>query len=48
MQEIENKTNNISAATEQTTASINEVSQRSLQTNEMAEELERIVGQFKL
>ncbi|MFC5603416.1 methyl-accepting chemotaxis protein [Sporosarcina koreensis] len=48
MQEIENKTNNISAATEQTTASINEVSQRSLQTNEMANELEKIVGRFKL
>lgn len=48
MQEIENKTNNISAATEETTASINEVSQRSLHTNEMAGELEKIVGQFKL
>lgn len=48
MQEIENKTNNISAATEQTTASINEVSQRSLQTNEMARDLEKVVGQFKL
>lgn len=48
MQEIENKTNNISAATEQTTASINEVSHRSLQTNEMARDLEKVVGQFKL
>lgn len=48
MQEIENKTNDISAATEQTTASINEVSQRSLQTNEMAQDLEKVVGQFTL
>ncbi|WP_060210464.1 methyl-accepting chemotaxis protein [Sporosarcina koreensis] len=48
MQEIENKTNNISAATEQTTASINEVSHRSLHTNEMARDLEKVVGQFKL
>lgn len=48
MQEIENKTNDISAATEQTTASINEVSHRSLQTNEMAQDLEKVVGQFTL
>ncbi|WP_432358791.1 methyl-accepting chemotaxis protein [Sporosarcina sp. UB5] len=48
MQEIEDKTNNISAATEQTTASISEVSHQSSQTNRMAEELERVVGQFKL
>lgn len=48
IQEIEGKTNDILAATEQTTASINEVANSSLETNKMAEKLEQAVDKFKL
>ncbi|GEN82610.1 hypothetical protein SLU01_09220 [Sporosarcina luteola] len=48
IQEIEGKTNDILAATEQTNASINEVANSSLETNKMAEKLERVVDKFKL
>ncbi|MBB4826076.1 methyl-accepting chemotaxis protein [Sporosarcina luteola] len=44
--EIEEKTNNISSATEETTASIMEVASRSGETKAMAEELKTIVDQF--
>ncbi|QTD41986.1 methyl-accepting chemotaxis protein [Sporosarcina sp. Te-1] len=44
--EIEEKTNTISSATEETTASIMEVANRSGETKVMAEELKTIVGQF--
>ena len=45
---IENTTIEISAASEQTSASIDEVTNRSIETSEMAQELEEVVGQFKL
>ncbi len=45
---IDDMTNNISAATEQTSASIDEVAIRSNEMSHMAQELEKIVGQFKL
>ncbi|PIC81664.1 chemotaxis protein [Sporosarcina sp. P18a] len=48
VQNIEDMTNNIAAAAEQTTASIEEISERSTQTNQMARELEVFVGSFKL
>lgn len=48
VQNIEDMTNNIAAAAQQTTASIEEISERSVQTNEMAHELETFVGSFKL
>ncbi|TQR21308.1 methyl-accepting chemotaxis protein [Psychrobacillus vulpis] len=48
IREIEEVTTSISAATEQTTASIDEVASRSTETSHMAQELEKIVGQFKL
>lgn len=48
VQNIEDMTNNIAAAAEQTTASIEEISERSMQTNQMAQELEVFVGSFKL
>lgn len=48
IREIEDVTASISAATEQTTASIDEIAKRSVETNHMAQELEKIVGQFKL
>lgn len=44
--EIEEKTNNISSATEETTASIMEVASRSNETKGMAEELKEIADQF--
>ncbi|MCG3088836.1 methyl-accepting chemotaxis protein [Sporosarcina cyprini] len=44
--EIEEKTTNISSATEETTASIMEVASRSDETKGMAEELKKIVDQF--
>lgn len=45
---IDDSTNNISAAVEETTASIEEVAIRSSETSQMAQELEQSVGQFKL
>ncbi|WP_313235503.1 methyl-accepting chemotaxis protein [Sporosarcina ureae] len=48
VQNIEDMTNNIAAAAEQTTASIEEISERSTQTNQMARELEVFVGSFEL
>lgn len=45
---IEDTTNDISAATEETSASIDEVTNRSIETSEMAQELETIVSRFKL
>ncbi|WP_313892674.1 methyl-accepting chemotaxis protein [Psychrobacillus sp.] len=48
IREIEDVTTSISAATEQTTASIDEIAKRSVETNHIAQELEKIVGQFKL
>lgn len=45
---IEDTTNSISAATQQTSASIEEVAGRSSETSRMAQELENVVGQFKL
>ncbi len=45
---IEDMTNNISAATEQTSASIDEVATRSTEMSHMAQNLEKLVGQFKL
>lgn len=48
VREIEDMTNNIAAAAEQTTASIEVVSDRSAQTNQMAHELEEFVGAFHL
>ena len=41
-------TNNISAATEQTSASIEEVATRSTEMSHMAQNLEKLVGQFRL
>lgn len=46
--EIENTTNSISAATQETSASIEEVARGSSETSRMAQELEKVVGQFKL
>lgn len=48
IREIEDTTNNISAAAEQTTSGIEEVADRSNETNQMANELEQIVGTFRL
>lgn len=48
IREIEEVTTSISAATEQTTASIDEVASRSNETSHMAQELQQIVGKFKL
>jgi methyl-accepting chemotaxis protein len=45
---IEDMSNNISAATEQTSASIEEVATRSNEMSHMAQNLEKLVGQFKL
>ena len=45
---IEDMSNNISAATEQTSASIEEVATRSIEMSQMAQNLEKLVGQFKL
>ena len=45
---IEDMTNNISAATEQTSASIDEVAIRSAEMSHMAQDLEKVVGQFRL
>ena len=45
---IEDMTNNISAATEQTSASIDEIATRSNEMSLLAQNLEEIVGQFKL
>lgn len=45
---IEDTINSISAVTQQTSASIEEVADRSSETSRMAQELEKIVGQFKL
>ena len=48
IREIEEVTTSISAATEQTTASIDDVASRSNETSHMAQELQEIVGKFKL
>lgn len=48
IREIEEVTTSISAATEQTSASIDEVANRSMETSHIAQELQKIVGQFKL
>lgn len=48
IQSIEKMSLNISAATEETTASIDEVATRSVETNELALELEKVVSRFKL
>ncbi|WP_438315772.1 methyl-accepting chemotaxis protein [Sporosarcina sp. FA9] len=48
IREIDEQTTSISAATEQTSASIEEVANRSTETSHMAQELEKIVGQFKI
>ncbi|MFJ8064254.1 methyl-accepting chemotaxis protein [Psychrobacillus sp. NPDC096426] len=48
IREIERVTTSISAATEQTTASIDEVANRSNETSHMAQALQQIVGKFKL
>ena len=45
---IEDTTTDISAATEETSASIDEVASRSVETSKMAQELETIVSRFKL
>lgn len=45
---IESTTSDISAATEQTSAAIDEITNRSMETSEMAQELEEVVSQFKL
>jgi len=45
---IEDMTNNISAATEQTSASIDEVAAHSTEMSQMAQNLEELVGQFRL
>lgn len=45
---IEDMSNNISAATEQTSASIEEVATRSTEMSHMAQDLEKLVGQFRL
>lgn len=48
IQTIEEMSVNISAATEETTASIDEITSHSVQTNELALQLEEIVSRFKL
>lgn len=48
IKEIEQVTTSISAATEQTTASIDEIANRSSETNDIAHQLNQIVGKFKL
>lgn len=48
VRDIEDMTNNIAAAAQETTASIEEISDRSNQTNQMAHELEVFVGSFRL
>lgn len=48
IREIEQVTTSISAATEETTASIDEIAIRSYETNEIALQLNQIVGKFKL
>ena len=48
IREIEQVTTSISAATEETTASIDEIANRSNETNEVAHLLNEIVGKFKL
>lgn len=48
IQAIEEMSINISAATEETTASIDEVANRSVETNDLALELEKVVSRFKL
>ena len=48
IRDIEDTTNNISAATQQTSASIDEVANQLGEMSRMAQELEEIVGQFKL
>ena len=45
---IEDTTTDISAATEETSASIDEVAGRSVETSKMAQELQEIVSRFKL
>lgn len=45
---IEDTTNTILAATEETSVSIEEVAKSSEETSRMAQELEKVVGQFKL
>lgn len=45
---IEDMSNNISAATEETSASIEEVATRSNEMSHLAQDLEKIVNQFKL
>ncbi|WP_203248823.1 methyl-accepting chemotaxis protein [Sporosarcina beigongshangi] len=45
---IDDSTNNISAAAEETSASIEEITIRSGETSQMAQELEKVVRQFKL
>lgn len=48
IQGIEQMSLNISAATEETTASIDEVTKRSMETNDLAIELEKVVSRFTL
>jgi len=48
IREIEQVTTSISAATEETTASIDEIAIRSNETNEIAHQLSQIVSKFKL
>lgn len=48
IQAIEDTAHSISAATEQTSASIQEVADRSTETSRMAQELEKVVGQFTI
>lgn len=48
IQTIEEMSLNISAAAQQTTASIDEVANRSVETSDLAKELEEVVSRFKL
>lgn len=48
IQSIEEMSINISAATEETTASIDDITNRSAETNELAQQLEDVVSRFKL
>ena len=48
IREIENTTIHVSAATQETTVTIEDIADRSDATNQMAKELEAIVHQFKL
>lgn len=48
IREIEEVTTTISAATEETTASIDEIAISSNETNEIAQQLNQIVGKFKI